>query len=537
MLAEFEYELEDEFVDPFRRLNGRAHILELEEEAETAPFLESSIAEWEGSRVRPRTIQLTISGFSRYSTSLTSLPVTEQAKLRQLARLIIASYRPGSRPINSVSLIGHADSDPQRGPAFEKRISGARALAIEKAVQNLINNLTISSKIRWRAIAKGATQPVIRKPTTESQRRRNRRVMVILTSAASPVPPSPRPSPRPTPATTDNVSPSFVRSVTPVVFRKSADINDYYQLTARADFVDWFNTNIAGRSHWAPIHIGRPGDAPAVKTRFNRIWDRIPELFNMASINLLQFLSLMSILLNETGGSLLPVSEHVGRPGHPGIAYAFNRIPNVKASYNVGGGNRTALDLFRDPRFLAAHGHLPQTNQVKDTNDARWAGTRYPQEDFPTSTDPAISGIIIEADFYKFRGRGLIQTTFRPAYQQIIRYVLDNQVDHPIIDTYRRRWANLSSETIATTSTNEDWDRLFQQTDFIIPTIAVRLHSQGSGHYLIMPLDADILNSKERGSIWNVGRRVGGSSKYADLFRARVLQILNAMGNTPPTSP
>src|SRR5262249_24502041 len=134
------------------------------------------------------------------------------------------------------------------------------------------------------------------------------------------------------------------------------------------------------------------------------------------------------------------------------------------------------------------------------------------------------------ADFYKCRGRGLIQTTFRSAYKHIVEHIQANAMGHPIVDDYRQRWAGRSSETVVTITTNDDWDRLFQQTDLLIPALGVRLHSH-SGRYLDMPLDAAVLSGRERGSIWNVGRRVSGSERYANLFRTRVLQILNAMGN------
>jgi hypothetical protein len=492
-------------------------------------------ADFESLSAFRKPIRVPVSGFARYSNSPASLRPSEQAKLHNIARLIVESMQPGARPILMVTVVGHADRDlarERREPGFMTRISRERALATQQALQRLINNPRISSRVRWRIHAVGGAQPVVFNPSNEMERRRNRRVVIVLWQGAHPVPPSPQPQPqpRPSPRGASDVSPGFVSAITPVRPRNSTDVNDFYRLTTGSEFVDWFNNNIARRGSWSHLHLGHPGDAAAVKTRFNRIWDLIPDLFGMASINLVQFLSLMSIIINETGGTLLPVSERVGRPGHPGIAYAFDAIPKVKASYNSG-SNRTALDLFNDPEFLAAHGHLPLAERVRNTRDVRWAGHRYPQEDFPTSTVPAVSGIILEADFYKFRGRGLIQTTFRAAYKHIIEYIQASGAAHPITNAYQRRWAGMSSERVASISTNDDWDRLFQQTDLVIPAVAIRLHNQRSGNYLAMPLDAVVLSGTKAGSIWNVGRRVSGSGSYANLFRARVMQILNAMGN------
>lgn len=322
------------------------------------------------------------------------------------------------------------------------------------------------------------------------------------------------------------ISISFLNSIRSLNFRNATEINAYYRSRFGSDFVDWFNQEIALRNYWKNISIGTRRQTREMKERFDRIWNRIPEFFGTNSINLIQFLCLMSIILNETGGTLLPVSERVGNS----IAYAFNKIPGKKASYN-GGGNKNAFELFNHPDFIAAHGRLPWGDRLSNTTDQRWKGDTYPAG-HPTSPDPKISGFILEADFFKFRGRGLIQTTFRSNYKRIIDYIKTNAINHPVIQEYQQRWAARSLDFIATTSTNQDWDRLFQQTDNIIPAIAIRLHSLNQGdslNYLNLPLNAMMLNGCQVGSIWMVGRRVSGSAKYASLFRQRVLQILQKL--------
>ncbi|NJL21541.1 MAG: hypothetical protein HC895_13095 [Leptolyngbyaceae cyanobacterium SM1_3_5] len=184
--------------------------------------------------------------------------------------------------------------------------------------------------------------------------------------------------------------------------------------------------------------------------------------------------------------------------------------------------------MFNDRDFLAAHGSLPLSDRVRNTTDPRWRGDRYP-EGFPT--DPNQQTIIHEADFFKFRGRGLIQTTFRSAYRHLIEYIRDNAIAHPVLEDYRRRWTGQNSDRIATMTTNANWDRLFLETDWIVPVLGVRLHSRHSGNYLNMPLDAAVLNGSDRGSIYFVGRRISGSPRYGRLFRQRVMQMLNALGN------
>lgn len=349
--------------------------------------------------------------------------------------------------------------------------------------------------------------------------------------APTPSPPSPPTPPTPiTPTHPDGVSASFVSRIQSLTLSNAAEINDYFTRTTQADFVDWFNDRIAQRDNWSRLRIGRAGDTAAVKARFTEVWNRIPIMFGTSSINLMQFFCLVSIMINETGGTFSPITERVGRTGHPGIAYAFDRIPNLKRSYN-GGSNKTAFELFNDPEFIAAHGTLPLADRLRNTTDRRWAGERYPQEDFPTSTDPAITGFILEADFYKFRGRGLIQTTFRGSYRRVIEQIQTQDLNHPLTNEYRQRWAGMNLDTVATRSTNQDWDRLFQETDYRVAAVAIRLHSRHSGNYLNLPLNADTLNGDGAGSIYYVGYRVSGGRNYAALFRRRVLQLVNGLGN------
>lgn len=347
-----------------------------------------------------------------------------------------------------------------------------------------------------------------------------------------PVKPSkPKPD-QPKPSSATDVSPAFVRVVSPVVFRNSTDINDFFQRETGKGFVDWFNSNMSGSGRWVrekgqPLRIGNHENRATIKTLFNQIWDQIPGMFGTPSINLFQFLSLMSIFINEIGSALLPISERVGRPDHPGIAYAFNKI-GKKMSYNRS-PNRKACELFNDPEFLKAHGHLPEADRVRNTTDKRWCGERYPA-DFPT--DPKLQTIIHEADFFKFRGRGLIQTTWRSAYTRLIKHIQDKpSIRHPVVDKFRRRWAGLSSDTVATTSTNDDWDELFMKTDLLIPVLGVHLHIR---KVAALPLDAVVLSGKGVGSIWKLGRSISASSSYLEKYRTRVLQMLNALGNGMP---
>ena len=83
---------------------------------------------------RAQTLLRTISGFSRYRREVRSLPPAEQARIDQVARLVLASHAKGRRPIATIRLVGHADFDTPRRPSFERRISGDRARSVQRAL-------------------------------------------------------------------------------------------------------------------------------------------------------------------------------------------------------------------------------------------------------------------------------------------------------------------------------------------------------------------------------------------------------------------
>lgn len=312
-----------------------------------------------------------------------------------------------------------------------------------------------------------------------------------------------------------------------VTFSKHAGIPKLIHKTTgkEIEFIDWFNTELAGKDAWKDRPRRQAAFPPEVYLRFRQICNQIPEIFGAERINLAQFVSLISIFLNEVGPDLLPMTERVGTKDHPGIAYAFNKIPGIKISYNQA-PSKTAFALFNDKKYIAAHGHLPLADRLKNTTDERWNGMAYPVADFPTSTDPAISGFILEADFYKFRGRGFIQTTWRSNYVELIKFVQAYAGTNSTILRYQVKWAGLPPDDVATLSTNADWDDLFQNTDLIIPCAAMRLHNKASGNYLALSTNLDAIIGESNGSIFRMGLKISGGKDYANLFRNRVIQTL-----------
>jgi hypothetical protein len=129
--------------------------------------------------VAPDLAGTTVSGFGRYSSSVRSLPAGQQAVIGAVAQRISASYRPYARPVTAICLIGHADSDPGRGPAFEDKISADRALQIHAALVRAVG-YAISGRVTWIRVGAGARLPLVAQPRTEAERARNRRVDIWL---------------------------------------------------------------------------------------------------------------------------------------------------------------------------------------------------------------------------------------------------------------------------------------------------------------------------------------------------------------------
>ena len=138
--------------------------------------------------------EVVISRFPRYSRSTASLPASEREKIARIARFVVHGLRSGQRPIRTIRLVGHADMDTPRRPAFEHQIARARANDVLLALLRALDRVDrgpgravppYSTRVAWEVHSAGASRLDVPDPRTELDRSRNRRVEIslILTTA------------------------------------------------------------------------------------------------------------------------------------------------------------------------------------------------------------------------------------------------------------------------------------------------------------------------------------------------------------------
>jgi hypothetical protein len=126
-----------------------------------------------------------VNGWTQYKRRVQDLPPDQLAKLRQVSNDIRMSYRPGCQPVRKVQIHGHADVDTPPNRKTEKKMSDERAQMVRDWLQKDVGS-SIAAQISWEETQGFGATKLRAQPTTEANRRQNRRVEILLLTGVQP---------------------------------------------------------------------------------------------------------------------------------------------------------------------------------------------------------------------------------------------------------------------------------------------------------------------------------------------------------------
>jgi len=258
-------------------------------------------------------------------------------------------------------------------------------------------------------------------------------------------------------------------------------------VVAGKHFADWFNEDLRPKY---------PGNHPTIqlwkkpapmfptkvnKANFNTVFDNIHYLW-ADELTVPEFLGFFGIFYNETGGTMQPIAE-VG-----GLKWMFEATAGGKASYNKA-PNRLAGDQLKAKGVISS-----------DADVALWNGQVY-----PATVSADLQAALKECDFYKYRGHGFIQTTWRNNFQRDVDPALQSA-------GYSKTCDEMTTEEMETAIKTDPKVSLPMVKSFY-QTIASK--------YAKVNQDPPVW--------YDTGRAVSGQKPYGDLFQWRCETIFAAM--------
>lgn len=167
-------------------------------------------------------------------------------------------------------------------------------------------------------------------------------------------------------------------------------------------FAQYFNQNIKPYSALFPNFID--------PVNFNAFMRNIEALTGQEEVSIEELACHIAIVYNETGGTFKPLREF----GTPQYIFSQLTLSNggLKVTYN------------RHPNRLAGTQMREKGVQMSEAEVNAWNGAFYPQ-----NAPAAIQQASLECDFWRFRGWGFNQLTWRDAYIMHVQPHLPKPID------------------------------------------------------------------------------------------------------------
>lgn len=357
------------------------------------------------------------------------------------------------------------------------------------------------------------------------------------------------------------ITDEFIDLVKDIKFHNLNDVDKFIKdNTDYSTFLEFFNKTQANKGYYGDFkeiaHIHQISQLS--KDNLNPIFNNIYYLFGTQGANFFEIFSVWCTSLSEsTGMGVVEGINSIKHPKHPGIAYTFDEI-DWKSSYNAQNslGNLTVLDSLKNAQFKSKFNtstYSTISRKLFASLNSVWAGTQMPKNILDLCKNEE-TNILVHTDFFKFRGRGLVQITGRSSYKTILKSLLQT----PLLTTgggtkLATILAQFGSQTIddanltriLNTSTNKQWDDIFTKTEGTASCIAhkkfmdvspackgLKVDTSMGGQNIVTRLitlgggptgTANV--AKEHSSNWRY--------QYGEKNAGRVVQIIASLGKTP----